>query len=108
MEKARQTVSRLCRRLACETITPLGVPVDPEVYCRNASVSGVGHAGDQGTGVIASLAVVAATAMTGSRPCEPDISGRVPATSAVLSTTRASASPTMALTRSAPRFLRGG
>src|SRR6478736_1354934 len=29
-------------RLACVTITPLGFPVEPDVYCRNASELGSG------------------------------------------------------------------
>lgn len=28
--------AKLCARLACEIITPLGSEVDPEVYCKNA------------------------------------------------------------------------
>ncbi len=36
----RQAYS-LASRLPCETITPLGLLVEPEVYCRKASDSGV-------------------------------------------------------------------
>ncbi len=32
--------AELCSRLPCDTITPRGVAVDPDVYCKNAGVSG--------------------------------------------------------------------
>jgi hypothetical protein len=35
--KARAIISSLAIRLSCVTITPLGRPVDPDVYWRNAS-----------------------------------------------------------------------
>ncbi len=38
---ARAMSSRLCRRLAWLSITPFGLPVEPEVYWRKARSSGV-------------------------------------------------------------------
>src|SRR5207244_10625936 len=32
--------AELCRRFACDSITPLGVAVEPDVYWRNANCSG--------------------------------------------------------------------
>ena len=33
----RLIMASLARMLACETITPFGLPVEPDVYCRKAS-----------------------------------------------------------------------
>ena len=37
--KACLSNAELCNRLPCVSMTPLGIPVEPEVYCRNAIVS---------------------------------------------------------------------
>ena len=39
ISKACMIRRELCSRLVCESITPLGVPVEPLVYWRKASVS---------------------------------------------------------------------
>ena len=104
MLNAWRIVSRLCSRFACVTITPLGAPVEPDVYCRKARSPPVRGAGER----VSSTGICADTCTTGSTPPRPANDGRVAPTAAVVSTQAASASAVMRSMRSAPRLRRGG
>ena len=100
--------SELCSRLACDTITPLGTPVEPEVYCRNARVSSSEPDGRQS---VCSAVGTASTAThrSGGMSSISSVSARNLTSSAVtVNTTTACESCTIARTRGKLRALRGG
>ena len=102
MLNACRIVSRLCSRLACDTITPFGEPVEPDVYCRKARSCPTSGRGEHVP------VIPAATLTTGSGRPRIAKDGRDAPTLAVVSTQIASASSMMRSMRSAPRFRRGG
>jgi hypothetical protein len=108
ISKACMIRSELCSRFSCESITPFGVPVEPLVYCRNASVlpsmSGRSQRSAQATSSSLStfqirFSRLGAVARRASKRSS---------TSRVVRATDALASEAMASIRSTDRFLRGG
>ena len=106
--KAWAINAELCTRLAWFSTTPLGVPVDPEVYCRKASVSPCM------SGILPAL-VQSLGHVTGVQPgkllqVRRFVDQRLDAVQhlSVVSATLASASSAIAWMRSSERFRRGG
>jgi hypothetical protein len=108
ISKACMIRSELWSRFSCDSITPFGVPVEPLVYCRKASVrpSIRGRSQRSAQSVSSSLSTFqssfsrlgAAALRTSKRS----------STSRVVRATEALASAAIASIRSTERFLRGG
>ncbi len=107
LPKARRIISSLWRRLPWLTITPFGMPVEPEVYWRKARASAPGAAMSQsGSGTsAASAASQVARARAGT--CSFKVAARA-RVAAVVSTTRGRQSSATACSRGSGRLTRGG
>ncbi len=106
--KPRWMSPRLCSTLAWLSITPLGLPVEPEVYCRKARPSRSTRGSRQASSMPGGSSSVASQC---SRPSSGASAARWPrlaTTLAVESATFGWASAAMLCRRAVSRFKRGG
>ena len=90
MAMARSIARSLAIRLPCDTITPLGAAVEPEVYCKKAMASAAGDCGVQRSAPAAATLSTAITQAIGSAPPKSPIASPARAiTSRLLSTQEA-------------------
>jgi hypothetical protein len=98
--------TELCRRLPCVMTTPLGSPVEPEVYCRKATVSrSVGSGSQRSPSLNRSVAIQRSAASSGACSATRPTSAAI---SVVVSTMVACASAMIACSRGSVRSRRVG
>ena len=108
ISKACMIRSELWSRFSCDSITPLGVPVEPLVYWRKASVSPLTSGRLQRSAQSSSSsASTFQSSFSRLGAAARRVSNRS-STSRVVSATDALASAAIASIRSTERFLRGG
>ena len=108
ISKACMIRSELWSRFSCDSITPLGMPVEPLVYCRKASVSPAMSGRSQRSaqpGSSSESTCQTRCSRLGAAARSPSKRSR---TSRVVRATAASASAAIASIRSTERFFRGG
>ncbi len=106
--KAWAINAELCTRLAWFSTTPLGVPVDPDVYCRKASVSPWMSGSCQRSSSPSGRWQVASQESSFRCGVSSISASMRPSTVSVVSATLASASSAIAWMRSSERLRRGG
>src|SRR4051794_16225708 len=106
--KKRWISPRLCSRLACVSITPRGLAVEPEVYWRKASAAPPRGPGVHASAIASATSAVASQRTASSEGVRRAISPDASSSSGVVSASAGRASARIASSRSSERFCRGG